>query len=144
MLRVIIIASIVLSVLPAVAEDAPRKINFQTIIADQDGIPLVDCLKVDDATPNVCAKKSDMTLGRLAMRALTVQYPQEAPVTGEDQVHRALLAQEIYKGGEISDLNTKDIDLLCTSIAKFVNKAGLTSWATLQAWSILDPQRIKK
>lgn len=135
-------ACFILAASSAIADDAPRKINFQTIITVDDGLPVQDCIKPDTAAPGGCAQKVDMTLGRLAMHALTIQYPQEAQ-TGEEQVHRALLAQQIYKGDGVA-LDSKDTDTLCTAIAKFVNKSGLSASATLQAWSIIDPLRVKK
>jgi hypothetical protein len=123
--------------------DEPRKINFLTAIVDQDGKTITECVKLSEDTSK-CAETQDLTLGRLAVAALTRQYPADpTQLSGEDQVRRALLAQTIYKNGE-AVLDTKDIDLLCTSIAKLVPRVGYSASVTLQAWQLLDPVRVKK
>jgi len=128
-----------LTCVTAYADDA-HKVNFRAVMTDAEGQTAKICVKADDANPTKCADNRDLTLGYLALMALTAQEKDES---GEDQVRRALLAQEVYKNGEVA-LDSKDTDLLCTAIAKAVNRAGMSASFTLQAWQLLDPARIKK
>lgn len=130
---------------PAVggAQDV-KKIDFTTIITNQDGEALKECAQAKDPPLQAeCAVFTSITLGMLALRALTVQYPNESTVTGEDQIRRALLAEAIYKSASVT-LDAKDTTLICDAIAKFVNKTGQNMLITLRAWQIIDPARVKK
>lgn len=128
------------------AADDPRKIDFTQVITNQDGEPLKECAKDEETSvpgQRKCIDFTPITLGMLSLRALTVQYPQEAAVTGEDQIRRAILAEAIYKNTSVT-LDGKDTTLICDAIAKFVSKTGQNMLITLRAWQIIDPARTKK
>lgn len=127
---------------PAGAADAPRKIDFSAVMLDENDKPYTDCARADASTGK-CLEERDITLGRLALRALTVQFPNEAALSGEEQVRRALLAQAIYKAKDMA-IDAGETDLICTAIAKIVNRLGLPALVTLRAWELLDPARVKK
>lgn len=127
-------------------DSEPHKINFLAPLADLDGRPLQYCVRNEEPDPTKppappkCAEFKDWTLSDLAVAALAVQERDES---GIEQVRRMVLGQEIYKKGEAA-LDSKDTDLLCEAIAKFVNKTGTSALLTLRAWQILDPARVKK
>lgn len=121
-----------------------RKVDFTAAITNQDDQPLKECVKAKEP-PNQgeCETFQEITLGMLTLRALTVQYPNDPAVSGEDQIRRALLAQEIYKNASVT-LDGKDMTLICDAIAKFVAKTGQSMLITLRAWQMVDPARVKK
>jgi len=128
---------------PATAEEpvAARKVNFGAVLTDIEGKPFNwDCKKLNETDDKKCEEWRPMTLALLASSALSRNSPATA---GTDQIHRALLAQEIYKGGDIA-LDGKDTTLVCDAIASFVADTKNSTIVTLRAWEIIDPARVKK
>lgn len=121
-----------------------RAVDFTAAITNQDQQPLKECVRAKEP-PNQqeCEVFQEITLGMLTLRALTVQYPNDPPATGEDQIRRALLAEAIYKNASVT-LDGKDMTMICDAIAKFVAKTGQSMLITLRAWQMVDPARVKK
>lgn len=126
---------------PALANEPPRSVNFQTVLTDLDGKPMNwDCKTLSEDKKD-CLEWRETTLSVVSMMALTKQWPNE-DMKIEDQIRRTLLAQEIYKKMDVV-LDSKDTDLLCTAIAKLVTKANMSTLITFRAIELLDPVRLK-
>lgn len=110
----------------AFAEEA-RKIDFTTVLLDQDGKPMLECADVGDRE---CKEKKPLTLGAASMRALA------APEQGLDpsaSLKRGQLALSVYKSTG-SVLTAEDITLIKTQISKIY-----TPLVSARAFPLLDP-----
>lgn len=139
--NVLILAFVSLLIARSVGHADPRKIDFTTKLTDFEGKVIEFCSETQQVGV-LCPddKVRQWTLGYLAVIGLSVQDPNE---DGYEQVKRMALAQEIYKNSGAT-LDTKEINLICNSIAKFVNRSGQSGFLTYRAWQLLDPARIKK
>ncbi len=99
------------------------KINFHCVLKGLEGQPLKD------------EKGQDVTLGKIAMTALTNVYEDERNITGEEKLKRYDLALTIYalKDNALLDLPVETIAIL----KDLINK----SYSTIvvgQAWRMLE------
>lgn len=106
-----------------------RKIDFTSQFYDMQGNPLGD------------GPKKKLMLGSIAVNALTMNFPDEVNLSGEDKIKRFMLAMDIVKatdGTALTDLGVLDLDdPKIQTIRSLIGKA----YGTLlvgQAWDILD------
>lgn len=78
--------------------------NFDTILKDFDGNPIVDGGR-------------ELTLKLVSVNSLMVPYPDETTLTGDEKMSRYLLAQRIHPGGVI-ELRVEEVAKLKTLIGK--------------------------
>jgi len=103
-----------------------RDIEFSAIITDADGAPILDCVGNNCTGP-------PLTLGGVALRALTAQFEDERNLSGEEKFARGELALRVHKGGRI-DVSAEDIATIKKLIAK-----GYGPLIVIRAWSMIDP-----
>ena len=103
------------------------KIDFSAPILDLGGKPV----KHQDGANDVA---KDMVLKDVAVPALTMPYKDEDNLAADDKVARAVIAQEIYRGG-IVDVSVEDVAL----IKKLIGKA-YGPLVVMRAYEILDPK----
>jgi hypothetical protein len=103
-------------------------IDFAALLTDLDGQPIPDCVGND------CANKPALTLGVIAIRCLTANFPdEEKSISGEEKFKRGELALRIHKDGKTS-LTAEDVALL----KKLVGKA-YGPLIVVKTWALLDP-----
>jgi|ERR1700676_173663 len=114
----------------AFADDAPRKIDFSTVITNEDGKPFLDCMKFDDA--GKCAETIETTLGRLAATGLSERFPDEKNFgrCRGCQARRASL--RVHSAKEV-ELTVDEIEVIKDCIAKL----NYRTTAVYQAWKLL-------
>jgi|ERR1700726_2711394 len=115
---------------PAFADDA-RKIDFTTVLLDQDDKPMTEC--ADDPLPKPgqdCVTHRPITLGMVALGALS-QY--EQGLAPEEAAKRGALGLELYKATAAA-LTPEDIVLLKKQIAK-----RYTPLLAIRAFRLIDP-----
>jgi hypothetical protein len=106
-------------------------VDFSAVLTDQDGATVIDCVGSD------CAGKPPLTLGKVAMRALTASYQDEQSLAGEEKFKRGQLAEKVYAGGAVA-ISAEDTALIKRLIAK-----GYGPLIVLKAWRLLDPATAK-
>lgn len=111
----------------AFAADAPRKIDFTTVLEDQDSVPFQECA---DQYDKDCKIKRPMTLGSAALRSLGMVEPNLDLVESQK---RGQLAISIYKS-TAAQLTSEEISLIKKQIAK-----GFNPLVVVRAFAILDP-----
>lgn len=121
-----IVLGLILIAGPALAD--PRKIDFSTIIVDQDSVPFEECA---DVTDKDCKTKKPLTLGAASLRALALP---ERDMEQAESWKRGELAMRVYKS-TAAQLTAEEISLIKKQIAKAYNPL-----VTYRAVSILDPQ----
>jgi hypothetical protein len=115
----------------AFAGDEPRKIDFTSVIMDQDDQPLREC--TDDPLPKEireCKAYKSVTLGMIAFRALASA---ERDVPQDESVRRGHLGLTIYKAAA-AQLTAEEITLIKKQIAK-----NYSPLVVVRAFGILDP-----
>lgn len=126
-----IIAVLCLASSVAIAADDPRKINFTTILLDQDNAPITEC--IDSPAPKDfadCKSKQPVTLGVISMRALVAG---EQGLAQDESLKRGQLALSVYKANAVQ-LPAEDIALIKKQIAK-----NYSPLMVLRTFQILDP-----
>jgi hypothetical protein len=111
--------------------DDPRKIDFTSVIMDQDDQPLRECM--DDPLPKEireCKAYKSVTLGMIAFRALATP---ERDTAQDEVVRRGNLGLTVYKATD-AQLTAEEITLIKKQIAKNYNPL-----VTVRAFRILDP-----
>ena len=103
------------------------EVDFSAVITDADNAPVIDCAGSD------CAGKPPLTIGKLAMRALTASFEDERNLSGEEKFKRGQLAMRVYDGGKVA-LSAEDTALIKRLVAK-----GYGPMVVLRAWPLLDP-----
>ncbi len=98
----------------AVADDAPRKIDFSQVLLDPDGKPLTECVKSDPVDRTKCLEEKTMTLGWASMQALNV--PEQNMVYTE-ATKRGDLGLKVYQSHGVV-LTSDEITLIKTQLAK--------------------------
>jgi hypothetical protein len=127
-----IIATIILSsffAVPALADDAPRKIDFTKVIIGPEG-PFKECKRHDDASPK-CLEETDLTLGRMCIAAAAMP---DKGVSAVDQISHGRMAMKLLDAKQM-ELGPDDITFLKGAIAKL----GYNTMAVYQASKLLDP-----
>lgn len=133
-MRYIAIFISVLYVTSALAEE-PRKINFTTVMLNQDDKPMLEC--VDDPPPKkdeACKVQQPVTLGMVVMRALVMPEQGLAP---DVSLKRGQLALHVYKS-EDAILTAEEITTIKTQMAKIYSPLVIA-----RAFPILDPATAK-
>lgn len=87
------------------------KIDFSQQLKDLDGDVIIDDSKKD--------KPITLTLGKIAIGALTASYVDEPNLSGEDKLTRYQIAMKIKEGGEV-DLTIEEI----SEVKKLIGKYG--------------------
>jgi hypothetical protein len=131
MLRYIIATVLLAASSAAFGADEPRKIDFQTVLVDQDGKGMTEC--ADDPAPKgeeVCKVRRPVTLGMLALRALSAP---EQNLAQDESLKRGQLALSIYKSAS-AQLTVEEIALIKKQIAKFFGPVVVA-----RSFSLLDP-----
>jgi hypothetical protein len=114
----------------AFAADAPHKIDFTVILLDADNEPMQECAAPERAADGVCKEKRTITLGAVAMRALTAP---EQGISGEDSLKRGQLALGVYRSPG-AELTAEEIALIKKQVAKFYSPLVVA-----RAFPLLDP-----
>lgn len=127
---IIIVASIFFAHV-AVAADDVRKIDFTTIMVDQDDHQLTECA---DPADKECKDKRPITLGMVCMRALINPEPGLKP---EDSLKRGKLALDIYKANA-AQLTAEEITTIKAQIAKAYGPL-----VVVRVFPLLDPVTAK-
>lgn len=102
-------------------------VDFSTVVTDADGAAVADCAGSD------CAGKPPLTLGRIALHALTATFEDEKNLAGEEKFKRGQFAMRVYKGDTVT-LNAEDTALLKRLIAKAYGPL-----VVIKTWPLLDP-----
>lgn len=127
MFRIVALAAFVAFITPCRAADAPRKIDFTVVLTDQDDRPLQECAEPDDRE---CKVKRPITLGSIALRALSAQ---EQGLSPDESLKRGALAMSVYKASA-AELSADEISLIKRQIAKIASP-----FIVARAFPILDP-----
>lgn len=132
LIRAIMIAVCMLGPMRCVAADEPRKIDFTTVLLDQDDKPIVAIECANATTDAECKDKKQtiFTLGLVALRSLNLAEANLQP--GESQ-RRGYLAVSIYKSAG-AQLSSDEITLIKNQIAKMYAPI-----VVMRAFEILDP-----
>jgi hypothetical protein len=130
-MRYAIIAACMIS-FSAIAADAPRKIDFTTVLMDQDNEPMQECLDPQSAqaSDQACKSKRPVTLGALAMRALAAP---EQGLAAEESLKRGQLALMVYRSPG-AELTAEEVSTIKKQMAKFYSPLVVA-----RAFPILDP-----
>jgi hypothetical protein len=105
-------------------------VDFSAVITDQDGMPVIDCA----GSPKDCEGKPPLTLGKVAMRALTASFEDERALTGEEKLKRGDLALRAYKSERSMQMTAEEVALVKRLIAK-----GYGPLIVVRTWPLLDP-----
>lgn len=119
---------------PAFAEE-PRKINFTTVILNQDEKPMREC--ADDPAPKKdeeCKLWQSVTIGMVVMRALAMP---EQGLAADVSLKRGQLALRVYKA-EDAVLTAEEVTTIKTQMAKMYSPLVIA-----RAFPILDPATAK-
>lgn len=115
---------------PVLAADAPRKIDFTTVLLDQDDKPMTECVKADPTDRTKCAEEKPLTLGSVAMQALNVP---EQNLSYTDAVKRGQLSIMVYHSPGAS-LTSEEVSLIKAQLPKRFGPLVVT-----RAGELLDP-----
>lgn len=129
-MRVVLALLVSVLSIPALAEE-PRKINFTTVMLNQDDKVMTEC--ADDPAPKKdaeCKVMQNVTLGMVVMRALVVPEQGLAP---DISLKRGQLALRVYKS-EDAVLTAEEITSIKTQMAKVFSPLVIA-----RAFPILDP-----
>jgi hypothetical protein len=124
-MRLIIVLLSLLFITPAFAGGTPRTVDFTTVLLDQDDKPFTECVDTD------CKSKVQITLGRVALRALS--NPEQG-MKPEDSVLRGDLALRVYKAKDVI-LTPEDTVLIKQCIAKLFGPL-----IVVRSFQLLDPK----
>ena len=119
---------------PVLAEE-PHKINFTSVLTDQDDQAMTEC--ADNPAPKTdaeCKVRHPVTLGMVVLRALVMPEQGLAP---EESLKRGQLALSVYKA-EAAVLTAEDTALIKKQMAKVYSPL-----ITARAIPILDPATAK-
>jgi hypothetical protein len=114
------------------AADAPRKIDFTTVLLDQDDKPMVECLRVDSVDRSKCVEEKTITLGWATFQALNM-VDQGDHLNYTDAVKRGQLGLTVL-GKSSVELTSEEITLIKTQLAKHYSPL-----VTTRAVALLDP-----
>ncbi len=107
-------------------------------IMTDNGVPMQDCLKMDDVDKTKCAKFTDYLVGTALARTIDQRYQGEENMKLSDIVARGRLATKIRdaiaKGAEIK-FTPEEV----TMIKTLIPKAGQSARITLQMCVAVDP-----
>lgn len=116
---------------PALAE----KINFGTVLTDQDNNPMLEC--ADNPAPKTdaeCKQRQPVTLGMITLRALA--QPEQG-LAADESLKRGQLGLRAYKAESI-ELTAEDLSVIKRQIAKIYNPLIVA-----RTFPILDPATAK-
>ena len=124
-----------LIIVPAFADDAPRKIDLAKVLTGIDGTAK-DCRRQDEATGR-CIDYVELTLGRICVAAAALP---DKNMSLADQIMHGRLANKLADvmarpGLQQVELSPDDITFLKAQIAKL----GYNAMAVYQAIRMLDP-----
>lgn len=131
MVRALTAIFLIFVLVPAFAADEPRKVDFQTVLTDQDGEPMTEC--IDDPLPKggeVCKVKRPVTLGTVSLRSLAAAEQGLAP---DESLKRGQLAISVYKSAG-AQLTAEETALIKKQISKFYSPL-----IVMRAFPLLDP-----
>ena len=92
------------------------KVNMNTEILDYEGNPIM------------LNEKESLKLGGMIIQALNYIREEDAKLSGEDKVHRAVVSQDVYRAMRadgIVDLLAEDVDLAKELMAELFNPLPL-------------------
>lgn len=117
----------------ALAGEAPREIDFSTVLMSPTG-PFKECSKQDDS--GKCTEYADLTLGRICVAAAAAP---EKGTSVVDQTKHGKLAMKLIDAKELP-LDAGEIQFLKERIATL----GYNNIAVYQAVKLLDPAAADK
>ena len=138
-MKTVIVVALSLVATAALAADA-AKIDFTTVLNDQDGHPLEECIEPMANPPlapvdKACTKKQDITLGIVSTRALLTPEQNLQP---EDSQKRGQLALSVYRSAG-AQLTAEEVALIKKRIA-----AVYGPLIVARAFPLLDPATAAK